>query len=245
MAERRMFAKTIIDNDTFLDLPATTQLLYFHLGMRADDDGFVDKPRSVMRMIGGSKNDLDLLFAQQLLIPFESGVVVIKHWKIHNYIRKDRYSETIHLEEKAALLTAENGIYTIGLLDGDQRSTNGTPMVDAGKDRLGKDSIGEDRESTADKPPTPVRKEFSRYGWVKLTQEEYDRLVADFGEAEAKRCIDYIDEAAQSTRNKNRWRDWNLVVRRCHRDGWGKNAPPQGGRGSQMPDYGGADNWSL
>lgn len=100
MAERRMFAKTIIDSDTFLDLPATTQLLYFHLGMRADDDGFVDKPRSVMRMIGGSKNDLDLLFAKQFLIPFESGVVVIKHWKIHNYIRKDRYSETIHLEEK-------------------------------------------------------------------------------------------------------------------------------------------------
>lgn len=97
----------------------------------------------------------------------------------------------------------------------------------------------------ADKPPTPVRKEFSRYGWVKLTQEEYDRLVADLGETEAKRCIDYIDEAAQSTRNKNKWKDWNLVVRRCHRDGWGKNTPPQGGRGSQMPDYGGADNWSL
>lgn len=97
----------------------------------------------------------------------------------------------------------------------------------------------------ADKPPTSVRKEFSRYGWVKLTQEEYDRLVADFGEVEAKRCIDYIDEAAQSTRNKNKWKDWNLVVRRCHRDGWGKNTPPQGGRGSQMPDYGGSDNWSL
>lgn len=101
------------------------------------------------------------------------------------------------------------------------------------------------KDKTAEKPPTPVRKEFSRYGWVKLTQEEYDRLVADWGEAEARRCIAYVDESAQSTKNKNKWRDWNLVVRRCHRDGWGKNTPPQGGRGSQMPDYGGADNWSL
>lgn len=97
----------------------------------------------------------------------------------------------------------------------------------------------------ADKPPTPVRKEFSHYGWVKLTQEEYDRLVTDLGETEAKRCIAYVDESAQSTKNKNKWRDWNLVVRRCHRDGWGKNTSPQGGRGSQMPDYEGADNWSL
>lgn len=104
---------------------------------------------------------------------------------------------------------------------------------------------GDEKSIKAGKPPTPVRKEFSQYGWVKLTQGEYDRLVADLGETEAKRCIDYIDEAAQSTRNKNHWKDWNLVVRRCHRDGWGKNTPPQGGRGSQMPDYGGADNWSL
>lgn len=205
MAERRMFAKTIIDSDTFLDLPATTQLLYFHLGMRADDDGFVDKPRSVMRMIGGSKNDLDLLFAKQFLIPFESGVVVIKHWKIHNYIRKDRYSETIHLEEKAALLTAENGIYTIGLPDGNQRSTNGIPMVDTGKDRLGKDSIGEDKENTADKPP---RTRFSP-----PTVEEVHAYCKEKGYTiDPQRFVDYYTSNGWKV-GKNPMKDWKATVR--------------------------------
>lgn len=230
-----MFAKTIIDSDAFLDMPATTQLLYFHLGMRADDDGFVDKPRSVMRMIGGSKNDLDLLFAKQFLIPFESGVVVIKHWKIHNYIRKDRYVETIHFEEKSVLSTAENGVYTTALPTDNQRPTNGLPLVGSGKDRLGKDRLGKGKESTADKPPTSTRKEFSQYGWVKLTQEEYDRLVADLGEAETKRCITYVDEAAQTTGNKNRWKDWNLVIRKCHNQGWGLNQQ-KGGNNERLSE---------
>lgn len=155
MAERRMFSKAIIGSDSFLDMPATTQLLYFHLGMRADDDGFVDKPRSVLRMIGGTKNDLDLLFAKQFLIPFESGVVVLSHWKLHNYIRKDRYSETIHLAEKAMLSISGNGEYTVGIPSGNQRSTNGIPMVDPGKVRLGKVSIGKSVEAAL--PPTRPR----------------------------------------------------------------------------------------
>lgn len=206
MAERRMFAKSIIDSDAFLDMPATTQLLYFHLGMRADDDGFVDKPRSVMRMIGGSKNDLDLLFAKQFLIPFESGVVVIKHWKIHNYIRKDRYSETIHLEEKAALLTAENGIYTAGLPDVNQRSTNGLPLVDPGKDRLGKGRLGKGKESTADKPPT-------RHHFSPPTVEEV-RAYCD----EKKYSIDPQHFVDYYTSNgwrvgKNPMKDWEAAVR--------------------------------
>ena len=91
MAERRMFAKTIIDSDAFLDMPATSQLLYFHLAMRADDDGFVNSPKKILRVIGCGEDDLKLLFAKKFLIPFDSGVVVIKHWKIHNYIQKDRY----------------------------------------------------------------------------------------------------------------------------------------------------------
>ena len=77
-------------------------------------------------------------------------------------------------------------------------------------------------DNEADKPPAPAKKPFSQYGWVKLTQEEYNRLVVDLGETEAKRCIDYVDEAAQSTGNKNTWKDWNIVVRQCSRNGWGK-----------------------
>ena len=113
MAERRMFAKTIIDSDAFLDMPITSQLLYFHLSMRADDDGFVNKPKSIMRMIGCKDDDLLLLFSKKFLIPFESGVVVIKHWKIHNYIRRDTYTETKYKEEKATLEMDENNAYRL------------------------------------------------------------------------------------------------------------------------------------
>ena len=90
MAERRMFARTIIDSDAFLDMPHTTQLLYFHLSMRADDDGFINNPKNIMRMIGCKDDDLKILLTKKFILPFESGVVVIKHWQIHNYIQKDR-----------------------------------------------------------------------------------------------------------------------------------------------------------
>ena len=100
MAERRMFAKTIIDSDAFLDMPLSTQALYFHLSMRADDDGFINNPKKIQRMIGACDDDLKVLIVKRFIIPFESGIVVIKHWKIHNYIRNDRYKETVYQEEK-------------------------------------------------------------------------------------------------------------------------------------------------
>ena len=147
MAERRMFAKTIIDSDAFLEMPTTSQLLYFHLSMRADDDGFVNKPKSLMRMVGCKDDDLKLLFVKKFLIPFESGVVVIKHWKIHNYIRKDTYTETKYKEEKATLELDENSAYRLAeesplqLRDGSV--TSPSTQVRLGEDRLGKDRIGE------------------------------------------------------------------------------------------------------
>ena len=113
MAERRMFAKTIIDSDAFIDMPLSTQALYFHLSMRADDDGFINNSKRIQRMIGASDDDLKLLFVKNFVIPFETGVVVIKHWKIHNYIQKDRYKETMYLEEKAMLETKGNKGYTL------------------------------------------------------------------------------------------------------------------------------------
>ena len=113
MAERRMFAKTIIDSDAFLDMPLSSQSLYFHLSMRADDDGFINNPKKIQRMIGASDDDLRLLIAKNFLIPFESGIVVIKHWRIHNYIRNDRYKETTYLEEKERLNIKENKAYTL------------------------------------------------------------------------------------------------------------------------------------
>lgn len=144
-----MFAKTIIDSDAFLEMSRTAQLLYFHLSMRADDDGFVNKPKSIMRMIGATDDDLKTLFDEKFLIPFESGVVVVKHWKIHNYIRKDTYTETKYKEEKSTLELDENNAYRLStdvlLQLRDESVTGSSTQVRLGKDsiELGKDSIGE------------------------------------------------------------------------------------------------------
>lgn len=157
MAERRMFAKTIIDSDAFLEMPQSTQLLYFHLSMRADDDGFINKPRAIMRTVGAKDDDLAILGAKKFIIPFECGIVVIKHWKIHNYIAKDRYTETKYKEEKASLGTDENGAYTTRIQGVNVCAT----QVRLGEVREGKDSIGEEREDDgidASATPSPVTK---------------------------------------------------------------------------------------
>ncbi|NCD10903.1 MAG: DNA replication protein, partial [Negativicutes bacterium] len=111
MAQRRMFSKRITDTDIFTDMPLSSQCLYFHLNMNADDDGFVDKVKRVKTMIGASDDDLKLLLSKGFLIPFETGIVVIKDWKIHNYIQKDRYQPTIYQEEKQMLIESESGAY--------------------------------------------------------------------------------------------------------------------------------------
>ncbi len=108
-----MFAKTIIDSDAFLDMPLSTQALYFHLSMRADDDGFINNPKKIQRSLGCSDDDLKLLIVKKFIVPFESGIVVIKHWRIHNYIQKDRYKETVYQEEKNMLEIKNNKAYTL------------------------------------------------------------------------------------------------------------------------------------
>lgn len=113
MAERRMFAKTIIDSDAFLDMPLSAQALYFHLSMRADDEGFINNPKKIQRMIGASDDDMKILLAKNFILQFESGVIVIKHWKIHNYIRSDRLNQTAYQEERALLSIKDNGAYTL------------------------------------------------------------------------------------------------------------------------------------
>lgn len=125
MAERRMFAKTIIDSDAFLDMSLSTQALYFHLSMRADDDGFVNNPKKIQRMIGCGDDELKMLIAKKFIIPFESGICVIKHWRMHNYIRNDRYKETVYTEEKSRLFIEENKAYTLE----DREDTKRIPSV--------------------------------------------------------------------------------------------------------------------
>lgn len=158
MAERRMFAKTIIDSDAFLDMPLSTQALYFHLSMRADDDGFINNFKKIQRMIGASEDDTKLLIMKNFLIPFESGVVVIKHWRIHNYIRGDRKKETVYHEEMSLLEVKDNGAYTLNtqvpVIECNENLVNSTvkelcqsndgQMTVKCQHRIGKDSIGKD-----------------------------------------------------------------------------------------------------
>lgn len=113
MAEKRMFSKPIIDSDSFLDMPLSTQALYFHLSMRADDDGFVNNAKRIQRLIGASDDDFKVLITKSYIICFETGVMVIRHWRIHNYIRKDRKQDTKYQEEMALLQVKENGAYAL------------------------------------------------------------------------------------------------------------------------------------
>ena len=147
MAERRMFAKSIIDSDAFLDMPMSARLLYYDLSMRADDDGFVNSPKKIMKIVGASVDDMNILIARKFILDFESGVIVIKHWRIHNYIRIDRYKETNYLEEKSMLKLDENKAYTLsnkgtGIPLVYQRDT----QVRLGKDSIGKNSIDNNKE---------------------------------------------------------------------------------------------------
>lgn len=134
MAERRMFAKTIVTSDAFLDMPLSARCLYFTLGMFADDDGFVNNPKSIMRQVGACTDDLNLLLLKRFILSFDSGIIVIKHWRIHNYIQKDRYKETKYIEEKSTLMLDEKGAYT--------ECIQGVSNLDT-QERIGEDRIGE------------------------------------------------------------------------------------------------------
>lgn len=124
MAVKRMFSMKIVDSDAFLDMPMTTQCLYFHLNMRADDDGFVGNPKRIQRLIGASDDDLKLLIAKRFVLCFDSGVIVIKHWRMHNTIRKDRYTRTVYIDELNSLVLKENNSYTDNIIEnGNQMAT--------------------------------------------------------------------------------------------------------------------------
>ncbi len=152
-----MFSKKVTDTDTFLDMPLSTQALYFHLNMHADDDGFIDNTKTIQRMIGSSDDDRKLLVAKQFLLPFENGLVVIKDWRVHNYIQGDRYHKTQYINEKSQLVVEENNMYTKRVQDVSNMDT----QVRLGKVRLGKDS--KDILSGSDEPDRVPYKEIVDY----------------------------------------------------------------------------------
>lgn len=229
MAERRMFAKTIIDSDAFIDMPISARLLYYDLAMRADDDGFVNSPKKIMKFVGASADDMNVLIARQFIIPFESGVVVIKHWRIHNYIQKDRYKPTSYQEEMENLTLKNGAYYTENLPDVSNLDTECIQdvyemdtQVRLGKDRLGKDriestraharetlplEISENDSSENIKPETPKKPTRHKYGTYKnvlLTDEDMNKLKSEFPDdwqSRIERLSEYIASSGKAYKN--------------------------------------------
>ena len=206
MAERRMFAKKVIESDAFLDMPLSAQALYFHLNCAADDDGFVNNPKRIRRSCGASEDDYKLLLMKQFILTFESGIIVIKHWKIHNYIRSDRYKPTDYQDEKNLLTLKKSKEYALsdelneipvgmtdGIPNGNQMDTDGIQNVSVGKDRLGKDRLGNTTSGVVEKPK-PQKHKHGEYSHVLLTDAELSQLVERYGQAETDEAIKYLDE---------------------------------------------------
>ncbi len=227
MAERRMISKKVVDTDLFLDMPVSTRLLYYDLSVRADDDGFVASPKRITRMVGCSEDDLKLLVAKGYLIPFESGVCVIRDWKVHNYIPKDRYHETDYREEKSMLTESETGVYSLNgkntacLCDlsasvystdtvciQDVSSTEYKPYTEVrlGKDKLGKDKIKKEGE----KSPRAPR-------FTKPTVEEVRTYCQERNNSvDAERFVDYYEANGWKV-GKSSMKDWKAAVRNWER----------------------------
>ena len=148
MAEKRMFSSNVIDSDAFLDMSPTARLLYYDMGMRADDDGFIDSPKKIMRIIGASDSDLKELIDNGFVLRFESGVIVIRHWYVNNRVRRDTYHETIYTEEKSRLLLEKNNVYQLrddSVTDTLQERNEIGSQIRGGEDRLDKDRLGKVR----------------------------------------------------------------------------------------------------
>ena len=199
MAERRMFAKTIIDSDAFLDMPLSTQALYFHLAMRADDEGFVNNTKKIQRMIGASDDDCRILASKRFILTFQSGIIVIKHWKIHNYIQSDRFKETVYLEEKTMLALDDNKAYTERIQDVSTLDT----QYSIGKDSIVKSSI---EKKVAEAPLSCKR-------FVKPTLEEVkEYCLSRKNNIDAQQFMDFYESKGWKVGNQS-MKDWKACVR--------------------------------
>lgn len=216
MAKRRMFSLDVIDTDAFLDLPASSQSLYFHLGMRADDDGFVSSPKRIAAMVNASGDDLKLLIAKGFIIPFESGVCVIRDWKVNNYIQSDRYAPSIYIEEKAHLSCGKNGRYSYSDTPCIQNVSKADTQVRVGKERLGKVRVVEDNKAAA--PPCAKR-------FTPPTLAEVQSYVAERHSAvDPQGFIDFY-EAKGWMVGKTPMRSWKAACRNAENwERWQRNA---------------------
>lgn len=217
MAERRMFAKTIIASDAFLDMPLSARCLYFALGMYADDEGFVNSPKSIAKLIGASTDDMNILLVRKFVIPFPSGVCLIKHWRINNYLRSDRFQPTKYTEERNQIIIEENGAYALI----SERYTNGIPndgIPSIGKDSIGKDSIGKVsivKDSIEEIAPPSVAASNTRF--TKPTVYEIAAYCSERkNDIDAQAFYDFYESKGWRVGNQP-MKDWKASVRTWER----------------------------
>lgn len=219
MADKRMMSKSVIDTDMFLDMPASTQCLYFHMLLRADDDGFLKNAKTIMRTVGASPDDIKLLIAKQYLIPFDTGIMVIKHWRIHNYIKKDRYKPT-DCEEIKLLEVNEKGEYVLAEPVRNQVGSNMEPQdrdrIEIGKDRDSsrKRRSANDSTTAAQKFKKPTLEELKAY----ITENRYTFSAEAF--------MDYYESNGWKV-GRNPMKSWQAACRT-----WQRHELPSGDQGS-------------
>lgn len=192
MAEKRMFSKKIIDTDWFMDMPASSQNLYFHLSMRADDDGFVASPKRIIKLIGATDDDYRILISKKFIIPFESGICVITDWRINNYLRSDRYTETVYKQEKQSLTVDENGKYNLGIpavypvLYSSNSNSNTNNYI--------YNNNNSNNNVSSNNKETRQKHKYGEYNNVLLSDEELGKLKNEYGEEKTASAIKYLSE---------------------------------------------------
>lgn len=215
MANKRMFTMKIVDSDAFLDMPLSAQCLYFHLNMRADDDGFIGNPKRIMRLVGAAEDDLKLLIAKRFLLTFDDGVIVIKHWRMHNTLSKQRYHETQYTDEKGMLRLKENMSYSLTdgtpiddtkLIEMFERRTSGEQVENADIDLdLDLDiDIDLDKDIDKKKKAKPARHKYGEYNNVLLSDEDMNKLQNEFPtdyKERIERLSCYIASTGKSYKN--------------------------------------------
>ena len=226
-----MFSLGVLETDAFLDMPLSAQALYFHLNLRADDDGFIGNPKRITQNIGANLDDLKLLVAKRFVIAFEDGVIVIKHWRMHNAIKRDRYTETNFTDDLRLLDIKDNGAYT--LKSGEQLenkwSANGAQMsqtysTDKNKDRLVEDKVkvreGEDKEEETD-TNVSVKKKFTPPTVEEVSDYCFEQNLGIDPEA----FVDYYNSNGWMV-GKAHMKDWKAACRNWSRNRKKGNSAP-------------------
>lgn len=206
MAKKRMFNMQIVDSSAFLEMPLSTQCLYFHLNMRADDDGFVDNAKFIMRMIGASDDDMRVLLAKRFVLDFpdEPGIIVIKHWRLHNTLQTDRYQPTNYVEQKSQLSLDKNKGYS--LLETNCIQNVSTDKIRIDKNRLDKVSIDNNIV-----PPKSAR-------FIKPTVEEVEAYCMERNNnIDPQAFIDYYDSVGWTIGKNKPVKDWKACIRTWER----------------------------